>query len=75
MRLTVPAIDCSEGFTQENDLFNREQFAANLEKLIEISEDENLVIAINDKWGNGKTTFLKCGKVKYKRTKIQCDLL
>lgn len=67
MRLTVPAIDCSEGFTQENDLFNREQFAANLEKLIEISEDDNLVIAINDKWGNGKTTFLKMWESKIQK--------
>lgn len=67
MRLTVPEIDCSEGFTQENDLFNRELFANKLEKLIEISQDENLVIAINDKWGNGKTTFLKMWESKIKK--------
>ncbi|MFH2656639.1 P-loop NTPase fold protein, partial [Klebsiella pneumoniae] len=59
MRLTVPEIDCSEGFTPENDIFNRKQFSIQLENIIENSDDDNLVIALNDKWGNGKTTFLK----------------
>lgn len=59
MRLTVPEIDCSEGFTEENDIFNRKDFSIRLETIIENSNDENLVIALNEKWGNGKTTFLK----------------
>ena len=29
MRLTVPEIDCSEGFTTENDIFNRKNSALN----------------------------------------------
>lgn len=59
MRLTVPEIDCSEGFTDENDIFNRKPFSLQLEKMIENSDDESFVIALNEKWGNGKTTFLK----------------
>ncbi|HCP3615475.1 TPA: hypothetical protein ODM48_004123, partial [Escherichia coli] len=59
MRLTVPEIDCSEGFTTENDIFNRKRFSVQLENIIAHSDDENLVIALNEKWGNGKTTFLK----------------
>lgn len=59
MRLTVPEIDCSEGFTPDNDIFNRKSFSIQLENIIENSDDDNLVIALNEKWGNGKTTFLK----------------
>lgn len=67
MRLTVPEIDCSQGFTLENDIFERRKFSIQLEKLIDICEDESLVIALNDKWGNGKTTFLKMWEAQIKR--------
>lgn len=50
MRLTVPEIDCSEGFTTENDIFNRKKFSTQLENIIANSDDENLVIALNEKW-------------------------
>lgn len=66
MRLTVPEIDCSNGFTSENDIFERKKFSVQLEKLIESCDDQNLVIAINDKWGNGKTTFLKMWEAQIK---------
>jgi len=59
MRLTVPEIECDKGFTPENDIFNRKPFSIQLENIIENSDDDNLVIALNEKWGNGKTTFLK----------------
>lgn len=59
MRLTPKQVDCSQGFTLENDLFNRERFAKQLENIIINSEDESLVFAIDDSWGSGKTTFLK----------------
>ncbi|MBE3289728.1 P-loop NTPase fold protein, partial [Enterobacter cloacae complex sp. P31C] len=35
------------------------KFSTQLENIIANSDDENLVIALNEKWGNGKTTFLK----------------
>lgn len=66
MRLTPKQVDCSQGFTLENDLFNRERFAKQLENIIINSEDESLVFAIDDSWGSGKTTFLKMweGRIK-----------
>lgn len=66
MRITVPEIDCSEGFTNKNDLFERKKLSKRLENIIENSDDENLVIAINDIWGNGKTTFLKMWEAELK---------
>ncbi|MCW2105894.1 UNVERIFIED_ORG: putative KAP-like P-loop ATPase [Rahnella aquatilis] len=59
MRLTPKKIDFSQGFTQENDLFGRENFAKQLENIIVNSEDESLVFGIDDNWGSGKTTFLR----------------
>lgn len=59
MRITVPEIDCSKGFTATNDIFERAKLSKRLENIFLNSEDENLVIAINDIWGNGKTSFLK----------------
>ncbi|WP_414618354.1 P-loop NTPase fold protein [Serratia liquefaciens] len=65
MRLTTRELDYSHGFTNENDIFNRRRFATQLETIILNSQDESLVFAIDDKWGSGKTTFLKMweGKV------------
>lgn len=62
MKLTLPEVDYSKGFTPDIDLFNRKRLSIQLENIIRNSEDENLVIAINDSWGNGKTTFLKMWK-------------
>lgn len=59
MRLTPKKIDFSQGFTQENDLFGRENFAKQLENIIINTEDESLVFGIDDNWGSGKTTFLR----------------
>ncbi|UAT36182.1 KAP family NTPase [Escherichia fergusonii] len=59
MRLTVPEIDCNDGFTVENDIFKRKSLSNQIENIISNCDDESLVIALNDKWGNGKTTFLK----------------
>jgi len=59
MRLTPKEIDCSEGFTNQNDIFRRENFAIQLENIITNAEDESLVFGIDDNWGNGKTTFLR----------------
>nr|WP_314523145.1 P-loop NTPase fold protein [uncultured Rahnella sp.] len=62
MKLTLPEVDYSKGFSSENDIFNRKKLSIQLENIIRNSDDENLVIAINDAWGNGKTTFLKMWK-------------
>lgn len=70
MRLTVPElrINDDEGFSTEKDLFNRKQFGDRLYNLI-INSDENLVLALDAQWGEGKSTFMKMwsGENKYKQ--------
>lgn len=60
MRIYIPSIDIGdeEGFTQENDLFARKQFAVGLTNLVSRITDP-IVIALDGQWGSGKTTFSK----------------
>ncbi len=60
MRLTLPPleIDENEGFSDEKDIFKREQFGERLSNLIENTNGE-LVIALDAPWGEGKSTFIK----------------
>lgn len=60
MRLTVPEvkIGVDEGFSSEKDLFHRKQFGDRLYNLINNSS-ENLVLALDAQWGEGKSTFIK----------------
>ncbi|MCS0388853.1 KAP family P-loop NTPase fold protein [Vibrio diabolicus] len=60
MRLTVPELQIgdSEGFSPEKDLFQRKAFGDRLYNLISNS-DENLVLALDAQWGEGKSTFIK----------------
>lgn len=51
-------IDEFEGFTPEKDIFQRKHFGENLTSLIENVDDE-LVVALDAAWGEGKTTFVK----------------
>lgn len=66
MRLTLPEIDFSKGFTPSNDIFNRVKLADKIEKIIRNIEEEHLVFGIDDNWGNGKTTFIKMWESKIK---------
>lgn len=61
MKIIIPPlyeriVDFSKPFAK--DAFNRENFANNLTNLFRNIED-GLVITINSKWGDGKTTFIK----------------
>ena len=58
MKIVTPplVIDNTEGFKQ--DILERKGFGESLLNLIENSEDE-LVISIDGRWGEGKTTFVK----------------
>ncbi|WP_104024365.1 KAP family P-loop NTPase fold protein [Vibrio hyugaensis] len=60
MRLTVPELQLEdgEGFSPQKDLFHRKQFGDRLYNLINNS-DENLVLALDAQWGEGKSTFIK----------------
>ena len=60
MRLTIPetTIDDYDGFSQEKDIFHRKEFGHSLYNLI-INSEENLVLALDAPWGEGKSTFIK----------------
>ena len=48
----------TEGFTNQNDIFERKDYGTGLINLMTVSSDP-LVIALDEQFGNGKTTFLK----------------
>ncbi|MBI5196443.1 MAG: hypothetical protein HZA10_08985 [Nitrospirae bacterium] len=60
MKLSIPPLEISEteGFANGKDIFKRKPFGEALYKLISNIEDE-LIIALDAKWGEGKTTFIK----------------
>jgi tRNA A37 threonylcarbamoyladenosine biosynthesis protein TsaE len=60
MKLTIPKIEIQkeEGFSPQADIFSRKDFGERLANLIEKSNG-NLVIALDAKWGEGKSTFIK----------------
>lgn len=70
MKLTIPEINVNEeaGFDPNIDIFQRKEFGERLANLIEKSEG-NLVIALDAKWGEGKSTFIKMwkGHIAYQR--------
>lgn len=70
MKYFLPEIEVSteDGFTDEVDIFKRKSIGENLVNLLEHSE-QSLVVALDNKWGEGKTTFLKMwqGHLKNKR--------
>lgn len=60
MKLTVPSLEISDdlGFSNDLDIFNRKSFGQELSNLVKNCDDE-VVIAIDAPWGEGKTTFVK----------------
>lgn len=58
MRLIIPPIEVQEHDAFKNDILDRKNYGQSLLNLITQSEDE-LVIALTGKWGEGKTTFVK----------------
>lgn len=60
MKLILPSLDLNSeaGFLPELDIFKRVEFGDDLLGLIEHTTDE-LVIALDSPWGEGKSTFVK----------------
>ncbi|MCD5883492.1 P-loop NTPase fold protein [Klebsiella pneumoniae] len=58
MKIVIQEPDLSNGF-DEVDIFNRKKLFHQIVRLIEDSPKKSLVFALDDKWGNGKTTFVK----------------
>lgn len=70
MKITMPELVVlpSEGFSDEKDIFKRKAFGERLANLIE-NADDNLVLALDSQWGEGKSTFIKMwrGYVEHQR--------
>ncbi|HBS5699365.1 TPA: hypothetical protein MAK64_002632 [Klebsiella aerogenes] len=47
------------GFHQESDIFKRKPLFELIMNFINNSPEKGLVLALDDKWGNGKTSFLR----------------
>lgn len=62
-------IDKSDPFA--NDLLKREDFADKLTNIVVANKDE-LVIALNGQWGEGKTTFINMWQVKLESDGFPC---
>lgn len=60
MKLTIPPLEIAdnEGFSSDKDIFSRAGFGERLANLIE-KADDNPVLAIDSRWGEGKSTFIK----------------
>ncbi|TOB14507.1 P-loop NTPase fold protein, partial [Vibrio parahaemolyticus] len=58
MKLVVPTLKISadEGF--ERDMLDRQSFGESLKNIVLRSDDE-LVISLDGKWGEGKSTFVR----------------
>ena len=60
MKIVIPplAIDISDGFKSDLDLFKRKPFGESLTRLVTRSQGD-LVISLDGRWGEGKSTFIK----------------
>jgi hypothetical protein len=59
MRLTASTNDFSKGFSNEDDIFGRKKLYLQIMRVLTNAVDKSLVLALDDKWGNGKTSFVK----------------
>ena len=57
-KIVTQPIIVGENETFEQDILGRKEFGESLLRLVSISSDE-LVISLDGKWGEGKTTFVK----------------
>lgn len=59
MRLTAPVKAFSEGFSESDDIFDRKKLHDIIMRVATNAPDKSLVLALDDQWGNGKTSFVK----------------
>jgi len=72
MKLTPTPIEIEEfeGFTPEKDIFQRKQYAEQLTNIVSNVNDE-LVVAIDAPWGEGKSTFVRMWRGLLKQNSIE----
>lgn len=59
MRMTAPTKSFSDGFSENDDIFGRKKLHNIIMRVTANAPDKSLVLALDDKWGNGKTSFVK----------------
>ncbi|WLP94083.1 P-loop NTPase fold protein [Psychrobacter sp. M13] len=71
MRVKPPKFIIDKDNPFANDLLNREDFADNLTNIIVANKDE-LVVALDGQWGEGKTTFINMWQTKLESEGFPC---
>ena len=71
MKIITPKLELSDEETFEKDIFGRSEFGQSLLNLACQSNDE-LVISLDGRWGEGKTTFVRMWKNLLKKNDIPC---
>lgn len=59
MRITTAAKSFSDGFSEKDDIFGRIKLHNIIMRVVQHAPDKSLVLALDDKWGNGKTSFVQ----------------
>lgn len=59
MRITPSVKKFSNGFSDSDDIFGRKKLHDIIMRVVKNAPDKSLVLALDDKWGNGKTSFVK----------------
>lgn len=59
MRITAPISSFSNGFSEQDDIFGRVKLHNFIMRVAKNAPDKSLVLALDDKWGNGKTSFVQ----------------
>ncbi|WP_409310731.1 P-loop NTPase fold protein [Pectobacterium sp. B1J-3] len=67
MAVISPSYDLNNGFDTSIDIFGRKKLFEQILKISDKSPDINLVLALDDNWGNGKTTFVKMMESEIKK--------
>lgn len=68
MNITFNSNDFNNGFDTASDIFSRKPLYDQMKRLIINSPDSNLVFALDDIWGSGKTSFIKMLKSEIELT-------
>ncbi|WP_275061165.1 P-loop NTPase fold protein [Enterobacter hormaechei] len=68
MNITTEQNDFNNGFDIESDIFIRKPLYNQMKRLIIDAPDSNLVFALDDIWGSGKTSFVKMLKSELEST-------
>ncbi|HBK4607486.1 TPA: hypothetical protein LLS51_004442 [Serratia marcescens] len=75
MRITAPAKTFSNGFTEEDDIFGRKVLHDQIVRIATNAPDRSLVLALDDKWGNGKTSFVKMMSSEIKNNNQELNVI